>query len=364
MSKRMLVNIGVAGLIMGMAGLAHGQAAAPAAQPAAAQPSPVEAAPVEAVPVVMTATLRVGDKAPALSIEKFVHGDAVTGFEKGKVYVVEFWATWCGPCVRSMPHLTKLQTEYKDKGVTIIGVTTQDPRNSLADVEKMVGEKVKSKDIGYTIGWDKGQATQKAYMEAALQNGIPTAFVVDQTGVVAWVGGPRELDEVLEQVVAGTWDMSKAKAAFEQDLKSAEAQMIPGNVKRALRKADYATAAKQANEGINGPLGEDPQFLNAIAWVIVDPANKFDLTKNPAVLDAAVKAAEKSNDLTEGKDPSVLDTYATALFAKGDKAKAIQMQSKAVDAARALPEKAMPAAQREQMVKELAERLEQFKNTK
>src|SRR5262245_40700130 len=66
-------------------------------------------------------TLKVGDAAPALAIGDWVQGEPVTGFEKGKVYVVEFWATWCGPCRKSIPHLTKLQAENRE-AVTIIGI--------------------------------------------------------------------------------------------------------------------------------------------------------------------------------------------------------------------------------------------------
>src|SRR5262245_37959460 len=72
-------------------------------------------------------TLVIGSPAPALQAEKWVKGAPVASFEKGKTYVVEFWATWCGPCIASMPHLSALSRQYKDKGVTIVGMTTKDP---------------------------------------------------------------------------------------------------------------------------------------------------------------------------------------------------------------------------------------------
>jgi thiol-disulfide isomerase/thioredoxin len=347
MSKQMLLAAGVIGAMLSVAGVACGQGAAPVAQPAA-------------VAKVVKAALNIGDKAPALSIEKFVRGDSVTGFEKGKVYVVEFWATWCGPCKVSMPHLTKLQEEYKDKGVTIIGVTSEDPNNSLADVEKMAAAK---KDVmAYTVAWDKGRETNKAYMDAAMQSGIPTAFIVDQTGTLAWVGHPMEMDKPLEAVVAGKWDLAKAKADFAKELVIAEAKMVPSKIEKAIRKGDFSEVQKLATQGLDGPLNEDAQFLNGIAWTIVDPAMKVDFAKNKDVLELAIKAAEKANALTKNSDPMILDTYATALFAGGDTAKAIQVQTRALDAVK--DSKQLPDKQREKLTKELTERLEQFKNAK
>src|SRR5438067_12699343 len=66
-------------------------------------------------------TLNIGDPAPPLWVREWIKGTPVQRLEKGKVYVIEFWATWCGPCIASMPHLSALATKYKDQ-VTVIGI--------------------------------------------------------------------------------------------------------------------------------------------------------------------------------------------------------------------------------------------------
>ena len=68
-----------------------------------------------------TPWLNIGDPAPPLRVNQWLKGTPVQKFEKGHVYVVEFWATWCQPCKLSMPHLSTLARQYKNK-VTIIGV--------------------------------------------------------------------------------------------------------------------------------------------------------------------------------------------------------------------------------------------------
>ena len=317
-------------------GLAVAAQAEPATAPSAAKPMAIE-----------PGSLTVGNPAPALSVAKWVKNSPVNSFEKGKVYVVEFWATWCGPCVKSMPHLSELQKKYAGKGVTIIGVTSEDPRNNLEGVETMVAKK--GDTMGYTVAWDNGRSTSDSYMTAAAQSGIPTAFIVDQNGVIAWVGSPFVMDEPLEKIVAGKWDIDAARSAFEADRASDMAQI---NFSRALKSKDAAKIIEAAPKLM--PFAEkNPGIYNYIAWGIVDPGRKLDVKSNPKLIEIALDAAEKANKATGGKEPGILDTLARVHFVKGDKRKAIETQTKAVALAENDKDKA-----------ELSKTLDEYKRSK
>jgi thiol-disulfide isomerase/thioredoxin len=151
---------------------------------------------------------QLGDAAAPLQISDWVKGKKVDLVaEKGKkIFVVEFWATWCGPCRASIPHLTELQKKFKDKDVVFIGVSDEETPTVKKFVDKM-GDK-----MDYTVVVDKDRKTSEAYMTAFKQNGIPHAFIVDKEGRIAWHGHPMgDLEKSLDQIIAGTYDIKKAK---------------------------------------------------------------------------------------------------------------------------------------------------------
>lgn len=311
-------------------------------------------------------TLKAGDKAPALQVESFIKGDAVTAFEPGKTYVVEFWATWCGPCIRAFPHLSELQEEYKSSGVTFIGVNIGEDWRGVkydSEVATKVREFVKKKDkkMQYTVAYDGGtKFMAKNWFEAAGQGGIPCCMVVDKAGKIAWIGHPMNLDYVLPDVVAGKWDVATGPAKVEEASKAAFKALEPfygamqsGDMKEALAelnklRTDNPKAFAQVEDAEMTVLfgageeekamtiarkvvdkaiaEEDAAPLNEIAWTIVDPEGTI---KNKD-LDLAMKAATKAVEF-EPKDGTILDTLARVHWTKGDKAKAIELQQKAVD---------------------------------
>jgi thiol-disulfide isomerase/thioredoxin len=168
-------------------------------------------------------SLGIGDPAPKLTVQEFVRGEAVTEFERGKVYVIEFWKCGCPPCRAAIPHLNELQKKYP--AVIFIGVGVITPTIDNKEYVKKSGN-----HIGYRVAIDRvppgkdaevSGAMIQGWLEPAGEKGVPTAFLIDGRGRIAWIGHPMDLDDVkagkpLEQVVAGTWDLKAAAAKFAE----------------------------------------------------------------------------------------------------------------------------------------------------
>ncbi|WP_330218352.1 TlpA family protein disulfide reductase [Methylobacterium sp. WSM2598] len=161
--------------------------------------------------------LLVGDSAPEIRVTTFLKGEPITAFAPGTVHVVEFWATWCGPCRASIPHLTAVQARHPE--VAVLGVAVA--WTEIDQVASFVREQ--GDGIGYRIAVDlpPDAEARRGWMrarwcDASYQPGIPAAFIVDRDGRVAWIGHPLEIDGPLAAVLDGSWDLP-ARAAEHRD---------------------------------------------------------------------------------------------------------------------------------------------------
>lgn len=133
---------------------------------------------------------------PASGLPKtWLQGVPVTEWEKDKVYVFEFWATWCGPCLAAIPHLEAIHREIEQNGVSaqLIGVNIRD-RSSPERLKNFLSKR--PTPPSYAIAVDTDQITEKAWLLPLKVVGIPFAVAV-KNGEILWRGHPVRLSAKL-----------------------------------------------------------------------------------------------------------------------------------------------------------------------
>ena len=133
--------------------------------------------------LIMTSSLRaaepkIGEAPPEIKIDQWLSAQPDS---TGKPILLEFWATWCPPCRKSIPHLNEIYEKYKDKNIVIIGVSNEEA-NTVKDFQKTT-------PLKYANGISK-ELINKYGVE-----GIPHAFLIGKDGKLVWSGHPMSLKD-------------------------------------------------------------------------------------------------------------------------------------------------------------------------
>jgi cytochrome c biogenesis protein CcmG/thiol:disulfide interchange protein DsbE len=142
----------------------------------------------------MSFAVEEGQQAPSFTLPDILEGKPEISLDalRGKAVYVDFWASWCAPCLRSLPQINELYAKYKDQGFEVIAINVDDPiedgRDFLLDTP-----------LDYLIAAD----TSTTVLESYGVTGMPTSFLIDSEGTVRMVHvGFRENDiQIVEAAI-------------------------------------------------------------------------------------------------------------------------------------------------------------------
>ncbi|MDA1262040.1 MAG: redoxin domain-containing protein [Planctomycetota bacterium] len=289
--------------------------------------------------------LAVGDQAPSVDGLEFVQGELVSD---SKVRVVEFWATWCGPCKTSIPHINELYQAQSANGLEVIGVTTE----TRTKVEPFVRQR--GSQMSYTVALDPEKKISAAFMEAAGQNGIPCAFVIGQNRKIVFIGHPMdpEFTKAVKLSMTGRYDPKLLKQAAPS-LEAARNAIKSKNFKDAYRRFDEVVALdpvifsdisiEKYRVMLNDEKNETgaKNYAAEMAKAFADAGDitalrdlALTLSSDPQVSvydnDLALVVAEAMLKSASSSDPNANATLASVYYARGEFAKAVSAQKKAI----------------------------------
>jgi thiol-disulfide isomerase/thioredoxin len=290
--------------------------------------------------------LKVGSQAPEAMNEhvEFIQGDSFGAFSRDNVYVIEFWATWCGPCKQSIPHINKIHRELAPKGLVVVGVSDETPEKVRPFVKQM------GATMSYPVVVQKkdDQFMKEKWMKAAEQNGIPCAFVVNRAGKVVFIGHPmdpeferaarlsvanrydpelfKRVDETVTEArrVAKMRDWRQAQSLYEKAIDEDPVTLLDYGFELWRMLKDQAGDQKAAEASVRGLVDKVSKDKYALIEATNYLATATDVKSRD--LDAAQYAADKLKSLAGTSDPQAMSAIAAVAAARGDWATAADMQ--------------------------------------